>query len=199
MEFLVSYLPLWAFIALMVGTPGPANLLMVSSTSAHGFKATMPFFLGIVTGKILLILFIALGFSPLIHAYPSLRIVFSLLSAFYLCYLALKGWNSGTSSSESTAPLTYVAGVFVHPLNPKGWVMVTLAYALFGPKFTTPFEETFLIPLSFLAAQFIFLPSWGLVGFFFRRQISNSPFLNRFLILLTIAAVLWALSQQPLF
>ena len=43
---------LWAFIILMVGTPGPANLLAMSAGSQLGFYKCIPFNLGLTLGKI---------------------------------------------------------------------------------------------------------------------------------------------------
>ena len=42
---------LWAFIILMVGTPGPANLLAMSAGSQLGFYKCIPFNLGLMDAQ----------------------------------------------------------------------------------------------------------------------------------------------------
>ena len=54
-------LPLWGFIVVMVATPGPANLLLMSAGAQQGFLRTLPFIGGLVVGKLLLNLALALG------------------------------------------------------------------------------------------------------------------------------------------
>ena len=57
---------LWAFIILMVGTPGPANLLAMSAGSQFGFYKCLPFNFGLTLGKILLNIAMGLGLGVLL-------------------------------------------------------------------------------------------------------------------------------------
>lgn len=43
MDNLDLLLPLWGFIVVMVATPGPANLLLMSAGAQQGFLRTLPF------------------------------------------------------------------------------------------------------------------------------------------------------------
>ena len=54
-------LSLRVFIIFMVGTPGPANLLMMTVGSRYGTGAAMPFNAGLVPGKMGLNLSMAVG------------------------------------------------------------------------------------------------------------------------------------------
>ena len=47
-------LSLWAFIILMVGTPGPANLLAMSVGARYGFLKCVSFNIGLTLGKVFL-------------------------------------------------------------------------------------------------------------------------------------------------
>ena len=67
-EIISQYFPLWVFITLMVSTPGPANLLLLSSGAQNGYIKSLSFLSGLVFGKLILnILFseirIALNFG----------------------------------------------------------------------------------------------------------------------------------------
>ena len=51
---MADYFSLLAFIIIMVGTPGPANLVLMTAGSRYGFFASVPFIGGITMGKLLL-------------------------------------------------------------------------------------------------------------------------------------------------
>ena len=189
-----SYIGLWLFVILMVSTPGPANLLCMSAGASYGFRANFGFMAGLISGKLLLNMAIAFGFGALLMAMPLLKQALSLLAAGYLIFLALRGWNAGVSGATAPPPLHFINGLFVHPLNPKAWVMASLAYTQFIANLETDFEKYALAPLSFLIAQLIFHGAWCWAGAMLKAQLGTKPAWNRGLILLTIAVVLWALS-----
>lgn len=190
-----SYLGLWLFVILMVSTPGPANLLCMSAGASYGFRANLAFMAGLISGKLLLNMAIAFGFGALLIEMPLLKQALSVIAACYLIVLALRGWNAGVSGAKAPPPLHFINGVFVHPLNPKAWVMATLAYTQFISGLETDFEKYALSPLSFLIAQLVFHGAWCWAGALLKTQLGTKPLLNRGLILLTIIVVLWALTQ----
>ncbi len=194
METYLLYWPLWTFIVLLVSTPGPANLLLMSAGASYGFRASLRFLAGLVLGKLGLNILISLGLGTLLLAFPLIKTVLSVGSVGYMSYLALRGWNQIGTGGEA-ARLGFVQGLFVHPLSPKTWAMATLAVSNFATNFTSVFEVYFLIPLSFMAAQIVFHILWCLCGAVFRKQLGGNLILNRALILMTIAVVVWALFQ----
>jgi threonine/homoserine/homoserine lactone efflux protein len=188
-----SYGALWLFIALMVSTPGPANLLIMTAGSQYGFARCIPFNLGLISGKLLLNVAMAFGLTSIVQQYPEIAKVFAVLSAAYMIWLALRGWNAHIDSQRLDRELSFRDGIFVHPLSPKTWVMVVLGFSEFMPVTPTVAEQYLLIPLSFVLAQLIFHSSWCLAGVMLRRALGASKALNRGLALLTIAVVLWVL------
>ena len=148
-------LPLWGFIVVMVATPGPANLLLMSAGAQQGFLRTLPFIGGLVVGKLLLNLALALGLAQLLPEGSGLRVVFVLLSATYMAYLALRNWTPSATASQPSR-FSFLAGTIVHPLSPKTWVMATLALSSFADGFDSPGERLLVVPLSFLIAQVFF-------------------------------------------
>ncbi|MBO78522.1 MAG: hypothetical protein CMQ22_03020 [Gammaproteobacteria bacterium] len=187
-----SYWPLWLFIVLMVSTPGPANLLIMTAGAQHGFARCIPFNIGLISGKLLLNVAMALGLTSIVQQYPEIAKVFAVLSAAYMSWLALRGWNAHIDTQRPDRELSFRDGIFVHPLSPKTWVMVVLAFSEFMPVTPTVAEQYLLIPLSFVLAQLIFHSSWCLAGVVLRRALGASKVLNRGLALLTVAVVLWA-------
>lgn len=188
-----QYLPLWAFIVLMVGTPGPANLLIMSAGAQHGYRDCVPFGLGLIGGKLLLNLAMAIGLGALLTLYPLLGSVFAYLSAFYMSWLALRGWNVSPVTGGSTAKPGFYQGLLVHPLNPKAWVMTTLAFSQFGAGLDEPWQRYVVIPLSFAVAQGLLHSAWCVSGSALSASLGGSLVLNRSLIVVTLATVVWAL------
>tara|TARA_Y200000002_G_C22586939_1_gene623387 strand:- start:171 stop:755 length:585 start_codon:yes stop_codon:yes gene_type:complete len=188
-----SYGALWFFIVLMVSTPGPANLLIMTAGAQYGFARCIPFNIGLISGKLLLNVAMAFGLTSIVQQHPEIAKVFAALSAAYMIWLSLRGWNAHIDTQRPDRELSFRDGVFVHPLSPKAWVMVVLAFSEFMPVTPTVAEQYLLIPLSFVLAQLIFHSSWCLAGVMLRRALGASKVLSRGLALLTIAVVLWAL------
>ena len=188
-----SYGALWLFIVLMVSTPGPANLLIMTAGAQYGFARCIPFNIGLISGKLLLNVAMAFGLTSIVQQYPEIAKVFAVLSVAYMIWLSLRGWNAHIDTQRPDRELSFRDGVFVHPLSPKAWVMAVLAFSEFMPATPTVAEQYLLIPLSFVLAQLVFHSSWCLAGVMLRRALGASKVLNRGLALLTIAVVLWAL------
>ena len=192
-DFLIPYLGLWAFIIMMVSTPGPANMLLMAKGAAFGFRANIPFMIGLAVGKLGINILIVLGFGAILIVMPSVSLLMSFIAGGYLCYLALQSWNLGVAGAKEPEPVGWREGIIVHPLNPKAWLMTTLGYSQFIVGMDGVFARFFLAPLSFLAAQLVFHSLWCLLGVGLKTTLGASPFINRALILITIAVVIWAL------
>jgi threonine/homoserine/homoserine lactone efflux protein len=165
----------------------------MTAGAQYGFARCIPFNLGLISGKLLLNVAMAFGLTSIVQQYPGIAKVFAVLSAAYMIWLALRGWNAHIDSQRLDRELSFRDGIFVHPLSPKTWVMVVLGFSEFMPVTPTVAEQYLLIPLSFVPAQLIFHSSWCLAGVMLRRALGASKALNRGLALLTIAVVLWVL------
>lgn len=187
-----GYLSLWVFIVLMVSTPGPANLLIMTAAAQHGFWRCVPFNMGLISGKLSLNAAMALGLTALVQQYPAVAKIFAVLSALYMSWLALRGWNAHLQPTQQSRVLRFREGLIVHPLSPKTWVMVVLAFSEFLPPTPSVFEQYLLIPLSFAVAQLVFHSLWCLAGVLLQRAVGASALLNRSLSMLTVGVVIWA-------
>ena len=187
-----DYWSLWVFIVLMVSTPGPANLLIMTAAAQHGFWRCMPFNMGLISGKLLLNGAMALGLTTLVQQHPAVAKIFAVLSALYMSWLALRGWNAHLQPTQQSRVLRFREGLIVHPLSPKAWVMVLLAFSEFLPPTPSMFEQYLLIPLSLAVAQLVFHSLWCLAGVLLQRAVGASALLNRSLSVLTVGVVVWA-------
>ena len=90
-ELLKEFFPLWIFIILMVSTPGPANLIIMSSGTQNGFIKSIPFTLGVISGKIILNISLSLGLGVILFEYEIISQILSYICLSYMVWLALKG------------------------------------------------------------------------------------------------------------
>lgn len=64
------FFAMFFFSLAMSISPGPVNMVIVSSGINYGIKRTMPYVSGATIGFTLLLLFIGLGFFQVINAFP---------------------------------------------------------------------------------------------------------------------------------
>jgi threonine/homoserine/homoserine lactone efflux protein len=192
-EIISQYFALWVFITLMVSTPGPANLLLLSSGAQNGYLKSLSFLSGLVFGKLALNILFSLGLGLLVRDYLIAMEVFSYICVIYMIWLSLKGWNSHKKEIFNKKILSFKNGVFVHPLSPKTWAMCLIAYSKFTVGYNGVFELYFLVPMSFFILQIIFHNFWCILGDSINRTVGLNEYINRFLIFLTILTVIWAL------
>ena len=191
--FLTHLFSLWIFIIFMVGTPGPANLLIMTIGSQYGMGTAMRFNVGLVSGKIFLNLAMAIGVGVFLTSQPVLLDLLKYLSGAIMLYLSLRTLKDRASGSEVSKYISWRGGLLVHPLNPKAWVMTILAWTEFGPNLGGLFQQIVIICSSFAAAQLILHSLWALAGALLSRALGKNVWLNRILVLLTCAVVMWTL------
>jgi threonine/homoserine/homoserine lactone efflux protein len=197
-----SYLALLGFVAFMVGTPGPANLVVMLAGVQHGVRSCVGFIFGLITGKIFLNIFIGFGLGVVLASYPVAQIFFSYISASYMIWLAFRSWPRAENRRRrgaETSPITYRFrdGVIVHPLNPKAWVMAVLAWSNFAPALGTFAVQLPVVIISFALCQLIFHSLWCWLGAFLGKSFAGNHTLTKAMILLTVLVVMAALLYTP--
>ena len=154
----------------MVASPGPANIILFALGCTQNFRKSVPFILSVALSKQLIIW--PIGFSlllinDLISQYSSIMMILSILFISWIGYKIIFMDLSVKTKMTIWTPKFY-HGLLVHPLNPKAWLMVTLAFTAFqSQKIST---ETILnIALIFLLIQVIFHSAWFWFGSLVRK------------------------------
>ncbi|MGA1022451.1 MAG: LysE family translocator [Candidatus Puniceispirillaceae bacterium] len=199
---MTAYLALLGFIAFMVGTPGPANLVAMLAGVTQGLRGCTGFIAGLIVGKIGLNLFIGFGFGVVLAADPVLQTAFSYASASYMIWLAVRSWPRSVNPARNqhhnpAVKFRFRDGVIVHPLNPKAWVMVVLAWGHFAPALGDFSLQLPVVMLSFALCQLVFHSLWCALGAYLGKSFAYSQRLAKLMILLTILVVLAALVYAP--
>jgi threonine/homoserine/homoserine lactone efflux protein len=185
------------FAASQVGTPGPANMALMATGARFGFRAALPFVAGVALGKQLVIWPVGFGLMQLAERAPWVFETLKYVSAAYIIWLAWKVANMrlGQKREDGAAP-GFVAGLIVHPLNPKAWAMIVGGFTAFVTPGTGALEATATIALILLLCQIALHPLWTLAGDAIARTVAGTrlePYLMWTLAALTVASVLFVL------
>lgn len=188
------------FALAMVGTPGPANMVLLGAGARFGLRASLPFVGGIVLGKQLIIWPIGFGLMTLAASVPVLFAVLKWGSAAYILWLA---WRIAQARVQPGTPgeaapgLT--AGLIVHPLNPKAWAMITAGFTNFVGAGTAPLTATATIGAALLVIQCALHPLWCWGGERIAAVVAGRP-AERYLMWVlagaTVLSVAWAMSKE---
>ena len=185
------------FAASQIGTPGPANMALMATGARFGFRAALPFVAGVVLGKQLVIWPVGFGLMQLADAAPWVFEVLKYISAAYIFWLAYKVANLRLSGTRELGRAPgFLAGLVVHPLNPKAWAMIIAGFTAFVKPGTSPFIATLGIGAILLACQIVLHPLWTLAGDRLAATVAGSkfePLLMWTLAGLTVASVLFVL------
>ena len=191
-----AFFTLLAFVAFMVGTPGPANLILMLAGVRQGLRQCIGFILGLIVGKIGLNLVIGFGFGIVLAEAPVWQMLLSYVSAGYMIWLALKSWPASDVDTNNAEPaqdhFRFFNGLFVHPLNPKAWVMCVLAWGKFAPALGDFPAQLLVVILTFAICQLCLHSLWCWLGTVMGRSLRDNVRLTRAIIISTVVIVLIA-------
>ena len=185
------------FAASQVGTPGPANMVLMTTGARYGLRAATPFVAGVVLGKQLVIWPVGFGLMEISEQAPWVFETLKYASATYIIWLAWKVGNMRLSPAKAaTKPPGFAAGLIVHPLNPKAWAMIVGGFTAFVTPGTPVLQATATIAAVLLTCQLLLHPLWTLAGERIAHGVTGTayePYLMWSLAGLTVASVLFVL------
>jgi threonine/homoserine/homoserine lactone efflux protein len=160
-----AYFPLIGFAFSQVATPGPANMAMLSVGARYGFFTALPFMFGVLLGKQFIIWPIGFGLMELQDQVPWLFLALKYISAAYIIWLAWRVANMRLDVKREAQDVPgFRAGLWVHPLNPKAWALITGCFTSFVPSDMSRLEGTFTVALTLFLVQLVCHPIWTFFG-----------------------------------
>ncbi|WP_028034911.1 LysE family translocator [Chelativorans sp. J32] len=176
-------------------TPGPNNLMLLTSGLNFGFVRTIPHMLGIGVGFVSLLLAVGFGLGALLMAVPQASFALKTLGSIYLLYLAWKIAMSRAPASGAESegrPMSFLQAAAFQWVNPKAWVMAVTAMAIYtDPKY--PLASLLLVAFAFGLVNLPSVSLWAGLGVALRGFLADPVRLKWFNILmgLALAATLW--------
>ena len=175
-------------------SPGPNNLMLLSSGLTFGYRKTTPHILGIVVGFPVMVMAVGLGVESVFELFPKLYDILKVLGLGYLIWMAWQIANSSGSISNNETkkkkPFTFLQAALFQWLNPKAWIMAITATTSFSTSTGHLFIQIMIIAFVYLLVGIGSTSSWALGGLFLRRIISNERRVKVFNIIMAILIVL---------
>ncbi len=127
----------WALsaFALVAGiTPGPNNLMLMTSGVKYGVGPTLPHWAGVILGFGLMIAVVGLGLDILFERFPQILPVMRIAGSIYMIWLALKIALAKPMGEVEPGgrPIGFLAAAAFQWVNPKAWVMALSALAAYA-------------------------------------------------------------------
>ena len=112
-------------------TPGPNNLMLMTSSARFGLGRTLPHAIGISLGFPLMVCLVGLGLGEVFEALPWLKDVLKWVAAAYFLWMAwtLLGLRLHEEGARERPMRAYEAALFQW-VNPKAWAMAVSLVAL---------------------------------------------------------------------
>ncbi|WP_445945414.1 LysE family translocator [Shewanella sp.] len=156
-------------------TPGPNNIMLMTSGVNFGIRSSIPHLIGICLGFPCMVLAIGLGLTSVFQTYPVLHLVIKVLGVSYLLYLS---WLIARSSNKMegkqlSQPLSFIQAAAFQWVNPKGWIMAVGAIATFTVQHADMTPQVLTIAMVFLCVAFPCAMVWLTFGVALKRLLKN--------------------------
>lgn len=171
-------------------TPGPNNILVMTSGVNFGVKRSLPVFCGICVGFALMLLLVGIGFGQVFELFPGLHTLIKVVGVGYLLYLAwvVAGSSSSFKSNEQQQPLTFLNGALFQWVNAKAWIVATGAVAAFTASGDEHFMQVVLVAGTFLVLSFPSVGIWLFFGSWLKKYLKSTT--NQKIFNITMAGLL---------
>lgn len=174
-------------------TPGPNNLMMLSSGVNYGVRASLPHFFGICLGFPAMVLVVGLGFDAVFQQLPWLHPLIKWAGIAYLLYLAYVIATTAPRQLQGTdrRAMTFLQAAAFQWVNGKAWIMASGAIAAFSQSAAMT-ESVLAITFAFLVVAFPCVGLWLTSGAYLRQHLESETaqrWFNRSMGALLVASV----------
>lgn len=176
---ILTALTLFAFVSSI--TPGPNNLMLMSSGANFGLRKTIPHALGVGIGFTLMIVLVGLGIIQIFDRFPASYTILKVLSIVYLLYLAFKiatSDSAGKVDKKKSEPFSFIQAAMFQWVNPKAWTMALTAVSVYASS--SDIESVLLVAIVFGLINFPCISVWAVMGQKMQRWLTNQRRLKVF-------------------
>jgi len=181
-------------------TPGPNNIMLMTSGANFGFRRSIPHNIGIAVGFCFMLCLLGFGLIGIFEWFPLAHTGLKVVSVFYFIWLAWKFANAsppteGQAQSQSQ-PMTFLQAAAFQWINPKALMMAIGAITTYAPD-----RSILLVVLVGVVFGLVNAPStaiWVVMGTEIRRFLHRPNLLRGFnwLMAALLLASLWPILSQ---
>jgi threonine/homoserine/homoserine lactone efflux protein len=191
-------LPMTVFALAASISPGPVNLVCLSSGTRYPLSTGLIFVTGATLGFIVLFLTIGLGLFSALMVIPEFNTILRGAGIAFLLYLSVQLYRNGGSLPEGEVHKSpgFITGVIMQWLNPKAWLASASGIGAYTSG--NDLNEIILFATLYLPICWLSLSCWVYAGAFLRQYIQHYRVLvvlNRLLALLLAASCIYLLIE----
>lgn len=147
------------FVCAMSYTPGPNNLMVMSSSALFGVRRTLPHWLGVNLGFNLLLIASVFGLGELVQRYPVALLVVKLGGALWLAWMASQFVRAAINplpaaqraeGKTRTRPFRVYEAALFQIINPKALMMTISAAGAYVALAETAPERALVMVVTFI-------------------------------------------------
>ena len=161
---LPQFLSMAAFALAASISPGPVNIMCLSTGTRFGVKSGLWFVSGATAGFTLLFLAVALGLYNVLSALPGFGSILTGAGIAFLLYLSVVMYLDDGSLSSANRELApgFMTGAVMQWLNPKAWVASMAGISAYSGG--EDLQLSLLFTLIYIPICWCSLSSWVLAG-----------------------------------
>ena len=146
-------------------TPGPNNLMLMTSSAKFGLARTIPHAIGISLGFPFMVFGVGLGLGEVFDLYPVLKIILKYVAAIYFVWMAynLLGLKIGEAGGAER-PMNMLEAALFQWVNPKAWAMAVSFVAAFVISGEGRWASLILLTFGCLAISPLSTLTWMVFG-----------------------------------
>lgn len=173
---------LTGFAFISAATPGPNNLLLVSSGALFGWRRTLPLLAGILLGFAILMSSAVFGLGTVVGKWPWLVTIVRVLGAAWLVWLSMRffaaatktpGADTSAEHAPISRPLRFIEGVMFQWINPKALVLALSSAGAYIAIAELAWQRVAIIVSVFFVAGLVSCSTWMIAGDALSRYMSE--------------------------
>lgn len=166
-------------------TPGPNNIMMMSSGARFGMRRTAPHILGVAFGFPAMVLASGLGLGALLQEIPLLHKILRLVGTGFMVWMAISialappkndaaqeentDKKTGLNATHADRPMRFFEAVLFQWVNPKAWTMGIGAITTYTAPHSPFFPQLFTMVVIFTLVGIPSAVIWTAFGKGIRR------------------------------
>jgi threonine/homoserine/homoserine lactone efflux protein len=194
MEQMVPFI-VFSFVASI--TPGPTNLLVLTTSTRYGWRAATPIILGGSAGAAAIVFLTGTGLAALLAEHPSIQMAISWVGVGWLSLIALQLFRyTPTIVGEDTAPklrLGLIGAAGLQVVNPKSWMMALAVVTVFASPGANIGQRVLYLSLIFFVVSLPCVSAWAGIGMIAAKLCNSATRMKQFnqLMALLLLASVW--------